>query len=65
MGKRIDAGQRLRAFVQRHDRQRDAAKALGISPQYLGDLLRGRRAFSDGMLKKLGLRMRRVLVEVR
>lgn len=53
---------RLRAFVKRHNTQKDAAAALGISPQYLGDLLTERRDFSDTVLQKLGLRAKRIVV---
>jgi transcriptional regulator with XRE-family HTH domain len=46
----------LRAFVRYHLTQRDAAAALGISPAYLSDLLRGQRTFSARVLARLGLR---------
>jgi len=45
----------LRAFVARHETQREAAKALRISSPYLHDLLHGRRNFSATILAKLGL----------
>jgi hypothetical protein len=35
--------------------QKRAAFELGISAQYLNDLLQGRRDFSDNLLEKLGL----------
>lgn len=46
----------LKAFVQRYPTQSAGAKALGISAPYLVDLLRGRRALSPRLLKRLGLR---------
>ena len=45
----------LRTYVSAHASQQAAAQALGISPQYITDLLRGRRGFSAAMLSKLGL----------
>ena len=36
--------------------QRNAAKRLAISEQYLSDMLHGRRHISDAVLGKLGLR---------
>lgn len=38
--------------------QKLAAKELGISPQYLNDLLQQRRECSDKILEKLGLERR-------
>jgi len=32
---------------------KDLAKLWGMSPQYLSDLRRGRRAVSDGVLRKI------------
>lgn len=52
---RVDARQRLRGMVRVHESQKSAAKALGISQQYLCDLLKGRRPFSARVLQKLGL----------
>lgn len=46
----------LIAFVLERGTQRQAADVLGISQQYLSDLLSGRRTFSAAMLKKLGLK---------
>ena len=48
----------LQTRVERAGNQKEAAKELGISPQYLNDLLKGRRPFSDKMLEKLGLMTR-------
>lgn len=51
-----DPFHRLTLFVLDHPSQRVAAKALGISAPYLSDLLHKRRAVSDRLLLKLGLR---------
>ena len=63
MSKTDLAGRRLRALLAQHGTQQEAASALGISQQYLSDLLLGRRTFSEAMLAKLGLR--RTVVEAR
>lgn len=47
---------KLKALVKQHSSQQAAAEALGITPQYFGDLLRGRRECSEKVLAKLGLR---------
>jgi Helix-turn-helix len=52
----IDPLQALTIFVGQYPNQLQAALELGISPAYLSDLLRGKRAFSDRMLDKLGLK---------
>lgn len=55
----IDALACLQSFVREFPpdaRQKKAAAELGITPQYLSDLLKGRRRFSDSILEKLGLR---------
>jgi plasmid maintenance system antidote protein VapI len=52
----IDAIDRLKALVERLGNQKLAAEHLGVTPPHVGDLLRGRRTFSDAMLAKLGLR---------
>ncbi len=52
----IDPADALRAFVARYPTAQAAAAALGITPSYLVDLRRGRRAFSARMLAALGLR---------
>ena len=60
----INALERLEAFVtDSGGMQRHAAAKLGITPQYLCDLLNGRRTFSERILAKLGLR--RAVVESR
>lgn len=43
-------------YVDKYPTQAAAAKALGITPAYLSDLVNGRRDLSDKMLTKLGLR---------
>lgn len=53
---RVDAKGQLRGLVRAHASQKLAAKQLGISQQYLCDLLKGRRPFSARVLDKLGLR---------
>lgn len=45
----------LRAFVAQRLTQKDAASDLHISPQYLGDMLRGQRAITERVLRQLGL----------
>ena len=45
----------LGQYVDRFPSQKDAAKALGISPAYLNDLLFARRECSAMILGKLGL----------
>jgi len=49
--------------VKRAGSQQAAAAALGISAQYLNDLLRGRRDASEAILDKLGLR--RIIVRAK
>ncbi len=56
MGKHTDPLDVLEAFVARYKTKKDAAFALNIGQSYLGDLLEGRRDFSDQMLEKLGLK---------
>jgi DNA-binding transcriptional regulator YdaS (Cro superfamily) len=56
MSKDIDPKAWLRALVGRHGTQKAAAKALGVSPAYLSDMLMGRRDISERILAKLGLR---------
>lgn len=45
----------LKKFVNQHDRHLDAAKALGISQQYLSAMLHKRMNVSVHVLKQLGL----------
>ncbi len=44
----------LRAVVALHGNQRAAAKALGISQQYISDILKGSRKISASVADKLG-----------
>ena len=46
----------LQDFAGRYVTQADAARALGITPQYFSDLVHGRRDVTNAILKKLGLR---------
>ena len=55
----------LVAYVRRYPTQSAAADTLGITKGYLGDLLHGKREFSDRMLAALGLVMERRIVRVR
>jgi len=40
----------IKRFVEKHETQRAAASALGISPQYLSDILSARRPPTDSVL---------------
>ena len=46
----------LQRFVEAHGTQKVAARALGITPGYLNDLLHRRRTFSARLLRKLGFK---------
>ncbi len=59
----VDALPRLQALVKAAGTNRAAAKQLEISEQHVGDLLHGRRGFSEAVLAKLGLR--RTVVEMK
>lgn len=59
----VDALARLEAVVKATGTQRAAAKQLGLSQAYIGDLLKGNRTFSDRILGKLGLR--RTVIEAK
>ncbi len=48
----------LKREVAKAGSQKNAAKSLGISTQYMNDLIRERRDFSDAVLAKLGLERR-------
>lgn len=56
MSKTADAQLALQRLVKSSGSQLKAARALGLSPQYVNDLLKGRRQFSDAVLDKLGLK---------
>ena len=47
--------ERLRAFVERHGTQQQAAAAIHVSPQYLSDVLNERRDPAH-ILGRIGLR---------
>lgn len=44
----------MQALLKQHGSSKAAADALGISPQYWSDIVRGRRDLSDNVLEKLG-----------
>jgi hypothetical protein len=52
----MDVIRELEKQVRKAGSQKEAAEALGISAQYLNDLLQGRRGASDNVLEKLGLK---------
>jgi len=54
--KEVDPLLALRAFVQRTGTQRDAALVLGVSQQFLNDMLHDKRGISDKILTQLGLK---------
>lgn len=51
-----DALELVRAVVKQNGSNVGAAKHLDISPAYLGEILKGTRAISDNVAKKLGYR---------
>lgn len=51
----IDPLTHLKRFAAVHGTQVKTAEALEISPQFLRDMLSGRRGISDRILEKLGL----------
>ena len=59
----IDPRSRLRRLVRRCGTQRAAAVEMGISTNYLSDLIHGHRPCSDRILDKLHLR--RIIVSAR
>ena len=52
----VDAHGHLLKFVDQFETQKVAAKALGVTPAYLSDLVNGRRDLSEKILRKLGLK---------
>ncbi len=46
----------FREFIERCGSQKAAAAKLGCSPQFVGNILHGRKAIPDAMLSKIGLR---------
>ena len=59
----IDPRSRRRRLVRRGGTQRAAAVEMGISTNYLSDLIHGHRTCSDRILAKLHLR--RIIVSAR
>ena len=57
----VDPRSRLRRLVRRCGTQRAAAVEIGISTNYLSDLIHGHRVCSDRILEKLDLR--RIIVD--
>lgn len=55
MVRTIDPLARLEKFRAKFATQKEAARALGVSPQFLNDLVRRRRDCPDSILSKLGL----------
>ncbi len=52
----VNAHGELLKFVDQFDTQKAAAKALGVTPAYLSDLVNLRRDLSEKILRKLGLK---------
>ena len=52
----------LRVLVSQEDSQASLATEIGISPQYLNDILKGRRDPGETVLRYLGLRKRVIYV---
>ena len=50
-----EARKRLRTKIKQMKTQKAAADALGITPQYLSDMVNSRRDFSERILDKIGL----------
>ena len=48
---------KLKALIDQHGSQVAAAEALGISLSYFNDLVHSRRAPSERLLEKLGLKL--------
>ncbi len=59
----IDPYARLLEFRRQYPTQLATAKALGIAPSYLTDLIKRRRDFSARVLTALGLERTSVFVE--
>lgn len=47
---------RIQKYIEGHPTQTQAAVTLGISPQYLNDVIQGRREPGPKLLKALGLK---------
>ena len=52
----------LRVLVSQEDSQASLAAEIGISPQYLNDILKGRRDLGETVLRYLGLQKRVIYV---
>lgn len=52
---KADVSIRIQLAVQRYGNQRTMAKAMGISEQYLSDMLRGTREWSEDLLAHVGV----------
>lgn len=50
-----DVAIRIQRAVNRYGNQRTMAKAMGISEQYLSDMLRGTREWSEDLLEHVGV----------
>jgi hypothetical protein len=50
-----EAMEEFRLWVRSCGTQKAAAEALGVTPQYISDILAGRRTLSEPMAAKLGL----------
>lgn len=55
---------RISLAVSRYGNQRTMAKAMGVSEQYLSDMLRGSRPWSDDLLLHVGVERGEVFRDV-
>lgn len=56
MAKEANPTEALRAFAKQCGGQKAASVELGCSPQFVGQMLSGKKPVPDAMLGKLGLR---------
>lgn len=56
---------KLEQRIQEAGSLNTAAAVMGISPQYLSNVLKGNRAPGEGILRNLGVRKRRITVYTR
>ena len=54
----------LLTIVRNYDSQKSAAEHLGVSPQYLADVLKGRRDIGAKLAKNFGLRPCKIYVPI-
>lgn len=54
--KEMNAFEALERYCSRYETLTDAAEGLGITKQYLSDILRNRRDITPRVLEKLGLK---------